>query len=727
MAKKAKPIDIEKVIIIKKDRTRESFTPSKIERAVRLAADRTPNGITNSEVENVCTYVKKEIQNIGKYEIPIKTMHALVERGLELVNPEVGKSYRNYRDFKASFVNTLNNVYLKAQQLRYSNDVSNANTDSALVATKRSVTANYLNEELYRAFYMTPEERQACKDGFIYIHDQSARADTINCCLSRIDKILDGGFEMGNVWYTEPKTLETAFDVISDIILSAASQQYGGFTVPQFDKIIAKYAERSYRKYLEKYITRTEEIVNRKLTDTEMADMENWAYNDVVTDMMQGCQGLEMKLNTVGSSRGDYPFVTFTFGLGTSKWEIVASQSILKTRLRGQGKPGFKKPVLFPKLVFLYDDQLHGKGKPLRFLFELAVKTTANTMLPDYLSLTGDGYVADMYKKYGTPISPMGCRAFLSPWYEEGGLEKASERDKPVFDGRFNIGAVTLNLPLIYKYAQMNELSFFEEIDKYMEIIRRLHIRTRDYLGELKASCNPLQYCYGGLLGGNLNPDDKIRPMLDSATASFGFIGLNEVQQLYNQHSLVEDQEFAKKTLQHIADKIQEFKEQDKILYALYGTPAESLAGKALQKFREMYGIIHNVSDRDYFTNSFHAHVSEDITPFEKQDCEYDMFHISNGGHIQYVRVVDPTNLEALTQIIERGMEMGFYQGINFQNCYCADCGSSFIDQPECPECGSKNVTVFDRVCGYLGYTKVDGRTRINKSKLSEIKDRISM
>ena len=727
MHKKIKPIDIDKVIIIKKDRTREPFTQSKIERAVKLAADRTPHGISEAEINNVCTYVKKEIQAIGQYEIPIKTMHALVERGLELVNPEVGKSYRNYRDFKASFVETLNKVYLQSQQLKYTADTSNANTDSALVATKRSVTANYLNAELYQAFFMTPEERQACKEGFMYIHDQSARADTINCCLSRIDKILEGGFEMGNVWYTEPKTLETAYDVISDIILSAASQQYGGFTVPQFDKIIAKYAEKSYRKYLEKYTKRTEEILNRKLNEQEQADIENWAYKDVHTDMMQGCQGLEMKLNTVGSSRGDYPFVTFTFGIGTSKWEVMASECLLKVRLGGQGKPGFKKPVLFPKLVFLYDDQLHGEGKPLRSMFELAVKCTANTMLPDYLSLTGDGYVADMYKQYGTPISPMGCRAFLSPWYEEGGFEKSSERDKPVFEGRFNIGAVTLNLPLIYKYAQMNELDFFDEIDKYMEIIRKLHIRTRDYLGELKASCNPLQYCHGGLLGGNLNPTDRIRPLLDSATASFGFIGLNEVQQLHNQCSLVQDQEFATATLRHINDKIQEFKAKDRILYALYATPAESLAGKALTQFRNMYGIIPNVSDREYFTNGFHTHVSEDITPFEKQDYEYTMFHISNGGHIQYVRMVDPTNLQAMTRIIERGMEKGFYQGINFQNCYCSECGASFIDQAECPECGSTNVTIYDRVCGYLGYTKIDGNTRINNSKLSEIRDRISM
>ena len=209
-----------------------------------------------------------------------------------------------------------------------------------------------------------------------------------------------------------------------------------------------------------------------------------------------------------------------TTGTGTGKFAKMASIEMLHVRRRGQGKKGNKKPVLFPKIVFLYDEELHGEGKELEELFEAAVLCSSKTMYPDWLSLSGEGYVASIYKKYGEIISPMGCRAFLSPWYRRGGMHPADENDTPVFVGRFNIGAISLHLPLIYAKAKQESKPFFDVLDYYLNLIRKLHLRTYDYLGEMKASVNPLAYCEGGFYGGHLGLHDKIKPILKSATAS---------------------------------------------------------------------------------------------------------------------------------------------------------------------------------------------------------------
>ena len=215
------------------------------------------------------------------------------------------------------------------------------------------------------------------------------------------------------------------------------------------------------------------------------------------------------------------------------------------------------------------------------------------------------------------------CRAFLSPWYERGGMEPADENDEPIFVSRFNIGAVSLHLPMILAKARQENKDFHKVLDYYLEMIRKLHQRTYDYLGEMKASTNPLGYCEGGFLGGHLNPTDKIKPLLKPMTASFGITALNELQQLYNGKSLVEDGEFAVETLKYIDMKVKEYKKEDGWLYAIYGTPAENLCGLQVKQFRKKYGIIPGVSDREYVSNSFHCGVWEDITPIQKQDLEH--------------------------------------------------------------------------------------------------------
>ncbi len=703
--------------VIKKDLTREEFNVQKVITAVNKSATRVMVRFTPEDIDTICDIVEYKAKELNQEGIQIAQMHNIVESALETVNPAVAKSYRDYRNYKQDFVHMLDEVYKKSQSIMYIGDKENSNTDSALVSTKRSLIFNQLNKELYQKFFLTTEELQACRDGYIYVHDMSARRDTMNCCLFDVKHVLEGGFEMGNLWYNEPKTLDVAFDVIGDIVLSAASQQYGGFTVPSVDLILEPYAQKSYDKYFARYLALG--------VSEEVADHES--MKDVENDFNQGFQGWEYKFNTVASSRGDYPFITMTMGTGTGKFAKMASIAMLNVRKGGQGKKSNKKPVLFPKIVFLYDENLHGEGKPLEDVFEAGLLCSSKTMYPDWLSLTGEGYVPSIYKKYGEIISPMGCRAFLSPWFERGGMEPADEHDRPVFVGRFNVGAISLHLPMILAKARQENRDFFEVLDYYLNLIRQLHLRTYDYLGEMKASINPLGFCEGGFYGGHLGLHDKIKPVLESATASFGITALNELQELYNKKSLVEDGEFALQTLQYINDRVNEFKKDDHRLYAIYGTPAESLCGLQIEQFRKKYGIIAGVSDRPYVSNSFHCHVTEDITPIQKQDLENRFWNLCNGGKIQYVKYPIDYNLGALRTLIKRAMKMGFYEGVNLSLSYCDDCGHEELDMDVCPVCGSRNLTKIERMNGYLSYSRVKGDTRLNAAKMAEIAERKSM
>lgn len=708
--------------VIKKDGTEEEFNVDKIIAAVNKSAARILYTFSEDEISFICRFARERAESLGRPGITIQEMHNIVEGALEQVNSAVAKSYRDYRNYKLDFIHMMDEVYTKSQSIRYIGDKSNANTDSALVATKRSLIFNELNKELYRKFFMTRDELQACKDGYIYIHDQSARLDTMNCCLFDVSAVLTGGFEMGNVWYNEPKTLDTAFDVIGDIILSTAAQQYGGFTVPEMDKVLNPYAEKSYKKYKEefkKYADPSWEGVEKRA--------EEYAINKVKRDFDQGWQGIEYKLNTVGSSRGDYPFVTVTIGLGTKPFEKMCNISLLNVHKGGQGKPGNRKPVLFPKIVFLYDEKLHGAGGECEDVFEAGVACSAKTMYPDWLSMTGKGYISSMYKQYGKVISPMGCRAFLSPWYERGGMYPADDKDVPVFTGRFNVGAVSLHLPMILAKSRSESRDFYEVLDYYLEMIRNLHKRTYEYLGAMKASTNPLAYCEGGFYGGHLQPGERIKKLLKPMTSSFGITALNELQELYNGRSIAEDGEFALEVLEYINKKVTEFKEADGWLYAIYGTPAESLCGLQVEQFRKMYGIVENVSDRPYVSNSFHCHVTEDITPIEKQDLEGRFWELCNGGKIQYVRYPIDYNIEAIKSLIRRAMDLGYYEGVNLSLAYCDDCGHQELEMDVCPKCGSRNLTKIDRMNGYLSYSRVHGDTRLNAAKMAEIAERKSM
>lgn len=706
------------VMIVKKNGNLEKFDSDRVKKAVISSAERVMVDLTNEALDNIVSKVLELLNTQTSYPT-VEQVHSCCEAALESINPLVAKSYREYRDYKKDIVHILDKVYKKAQAITYIGDKECSNMDSALVTTQRCLIYNSLNKELYKKFFLTANEIEACKDGYIYIHDMAYRRDTMNCCLFDMSSVLKDGFEMSNIWYTEPKTLQIAFNVMGDVIINTTAMQYGGFTVPEVDTVLKKYAKMSYDMYYREYLG----IKGEQYKD----EADKYAWKKTIRECEQGYQGIEYKLNTVSSSRGDYPFVTFSFGVDTDEFAVMIAKTILDVHREGQGKDGFKRPTLFPKLVFLYDKKVHGEGGVLRDSFLTAIKCSEKTMYPDYLSLSGEGYVPDMYKKYGRIVSPMGCRAFLSPWYEKGGMDEADKNDKPVFVGRFNIGAISLHLPMILAKAREEQKDFYEVLDYYLEMIRKIHIRTYRYLAKRKASTNPLAYCQGGFYGGNLKPEDSIEPVLKSSTASFGITALNELQVLYNGKSIVEDGQFALDVMKYINNKTIEFKKEDHILYAIYGTPAENLCGLQIKQFRKKYGVIPGVSSREYVSNSFHCGVWEDITGIEKQDLEDRFWDLFRGGRIQYVRYNLSYNTKAMVTYVERAMEKGFYEGINLSLSYCNHCGHEELDMDVCPKCGSTDFTKIERMNGYLSYSRVHGDTMLNNAKMAEISERKSM
>lgn len=696
--------------VIKKDGTSEGWNWDKIKVAIDKAKKRANVEVYEWKLWQIEGYIEGYLWN--KCEVTTEELHKIVIDALNLYIPEVGKAYQEYRDYKNTYAKAFESVKEEADTVLLLGDKENANFDSSLISTKGSLIKGYLTKELYKQFYLSKEEKELVKRGDIYIHDlRDMIFNSFNCCLFDIGTVLKGGFEMSNVKYTEPTSVLSALQVIGDITLVATAQQFGGFTLAEIDKVLLPYAKKTYYNAYNKY---------KRLGVKSLDNLESLADEDLRRELEQGFQSLELKLNTVPCSRGDFAFTTLTFGT----WDItmddldreimkLIGEVILDTRMKGHGG----KQVVFPKLVFLYDEDKIEADKGHKELFEKAVECSSKCMYPDYLSLN-HGKVGEIYQRTGAITSPMGCRAYLTEWHDP-------KNGKAITIGRCNIGAVSLNLPLIWKVAENENKNFFEVLSDRMEVIREFLKKRYDALKHTKACTNPMCFTQGGLHNGFLNPEDEIGDLVNYMTASFGITALNELSILATGKTIKEDRSFATVVVDFINDKIEEFKEEDGYLYALYGTPAESLCGTQARQYREYTG---DNQFGDYFTNSFHLHVSEDVTPIEKQDKEYELFHKCNGGHIQYVRVDNPSNVVAVRNLIKRGMSMGFYQGVNFDAAYCEDCGKHSTNVGNtCPHCGSHNLSVISRVCGYLGYSNVNGKTRMNDAKMAEIADRVSM
>lgn len=708
--------------VIKKDETVVSWDFNKISTAVNKSASRLMINLTKKQLSQLESIITDKVS--GMESITIQQIHGIVEDSLITINPNIANSYQTYRNYKQEFTKSFDKIFMDSLKTLYVGDRENANFDSSLISTKGSLIRGFLTKELFRKFHLSKEELEAIDEGYIYIHDlKDMIFNSINCCLMDIKTVLSNGFTMNPISYSEPKAVLAAIQVIGDMMLGTTAQQFGGFTIPDIDKILVPYVKRSYEFY-------------KKEAYRYNIQNETYAQDKVYQELRQGFQAIEHKLNSIPSSRGDFAFTTFSFGNMDnhdpefSKIQHEICTAILDVRMRGDGKG---QPVTFPKLVFLFNNGIYnGTNKEFdkghinnyRDLFDMSIRCSSKCMYPDYLAIDSDhGDVSRIYRKHKEVVHPMGCRAYLSEFLDDNG--------KAVFTGRANIGAVALNLPMIWMKAKEENKQFFDVLSVYMEMIREFHKKRYVQIAESLASTNPIAFTQGGLYKGNKAPDEKIGyDTVKSFTASFGITALNELSVLSTGKMLHEDDgnEFINEVVDFINNKINEFKHIDGWLYALYGVPAESLCGTQVNQFRHKYGIVEGVSDRDYFSNSFHCHVTADITPFEKQDKEFKLFHKVNGGHIQYTRFSNNRNIIAITSTVLRGMELGFYSGVNFDLVICEDCGHRPKNDVDiCPKCKSTNILMINRLCGYIGYGKKGGSTRFNDAKLSEVKERVSM
>lgn len=696
--------------VIKKDGQIVEFDGEKIINAINKSSKKVGEVIDSGKMSSVLFDIYNELKSYEETGVSVDLIHKIVinklkKNGLETVS----NSYRVFREFKTSY---MGKIIDDTMEIMDAIDRSNSNNNTKLIATKRTEVAKNISKGIYKELFLSPEVNSAINDGYIYLHDLSDLIlKQFNCCLIDVGNIMDGGFNVDGYFYKEPKNIKVAVGQLSDIMLIESSNHFGGLTVPQVDKVLAKYYKMEYERVMEQLLGLVSKYGYAVLSHSKIIeDARKIAYDN----LKQSLQGLEIKMNTVGSSRGGYPFTTFTFGDIDNEWEYDVCRAILEVRMEGHGKDGFKKTCIFPKLVFLYNTEKNNNDDLTKRLFDISLKCSSQCMYPDYLSDAS-------HKHEGKWCSGMGCRAYLSNY-------KDLETGEMIFEGRGNLGAIALNLPMIYMKAKEENKDFYEVLDYYMEMIRELLNNRYEYVGKAHASSNPLMFMEGGAYGGNLKEDEIIAPLLKSWTASFGITALNELCVLKNGKSIAEDNSFAVDVMKFINEKVDKYKEEDNHPYAIYGVPAETLCKTQVVQFREKYGIIKGVSDREYFSNSFHCHVTEEISPFEKQDKERELFHMLKGGHIQYVRISDPTNISGIKNIIKRGMELGFYQGVNFNACTCEKCGATGTDWGEyCPHCGSTEITEINRISGYMGFSRRGGDRTINDGKMAEIKERMSM
>lgn len=675
----------------------EDFDFKKIEKAVKNAAERAGKEINEDEL----VFMRYDIFNSklkGKNVISIQEIHTIVEGLLRNIDEDIYVEYCKYQDYKKKFPFAFNEMLQETKRVTFGGDKENANKNSAINSTQKEIMSGLVSEQIMLNYEYKPYISRAHKEGWIYIHDLRDRAVyNFNCCLFDALNVMKGGFRLNGVDIPEPDTFEDCIDLLNDITMCASSQQYGGFTLPEIDKTIGYFLTKTHLKEMEYQGLTVEEFEER-----------------VYHKLKKRLRKLEHKINCVNNALGQTPFVTWTFGLGTDPYQRMVSKAILEVRMEKLGTN--KITAIFPKLVFLHRNDLNGTAAAPNYdIKKLAIKCSAKNLYPDFLSLD-NGYLGEVYDRCGEPISPMGCRAFLSPYYNEEGKE--------IYMGRFNIGAITLILPkmAIESKGDLNE--FYRLIDEHMEMAAKVHEYTYRRMSQKKASSNPLFFCEGGAWT-KLNYDDTIEKALEAATASFGYIGLEEAVYCLTGKHLDENIDLAKAILQRMKDNTEFYKEKYNRLFALYSTPSEGLCDKALKKDLKTYGLIEGVTDKEWYTNSFHVGVERKVTALEKMALENELFHIPTGGRIVYTEWYQTDNYEAIEAVANKAMEYGLYFGINIEASTCKDCGKTDFEGKVCPSCKSTRVITVSRVCGYLGISDDEGESRFNDGKKAERDNRV--
>ena len=703
--------------VIKRDGRAVDYDRSKIKVAIEKANKevKASERATKEDIKGIIDY----IEELNKKRMLVEDIQDIIEEKLmELDKYELAKKYIVYRYTRALVrkQNTTDETILGI--IRNDNKElaeENSNKNTMLASTQRDYIAGEVSRDLTRRLLLPEKITKADADGVLHFHDADYFVQPIfNCCLINIADMLDNGTVMNGKMIESPKSFQVACTVTTQIIAAVASNQYGGQSVDLIH--LGKYLRKSYDKFKDQI----EKKYKGKLPDEVI---EYLVQDRVKAELKSGVQTIQYQINTLMTTNGQSPFVTLFLHLEKDdpyiKENAMIIEEVIRQRYEGiKNEAGVYVTPAFPKLVYVLDEFNNLTGGEYDYLTKLAVKCSAKRMYPDYIS------AKKMRENYeGNVFSPMGCRSFLSPWKDENGNYK--------FEGRFNQGVVSINLPQIAIIADGDEDKFWKLLDERLELcFEALMCRHYALLGTY-SDISPIHWQHGAIA--RLAKGEKIDKLLYGgySTISLGYIGIYEMTKVMKgvSHTEPEGHDFAVRVMAHLRETVNRWKKETNIGFALYGTPAESLCYKFARIDKEKFGIIKDVTDKGYYTNSYHVDVREKIDAFKKLSFESEFQKISSGGAISYIEVPNmEKNLDALESVVKFIYDNIQYAEFNTKSDYCHICGFSGEiiindnNEWECPNCGNKahsKMTVVRRTCGYLG------ENFWNAGKTKEIKQRV--
>jgi ribonucleoside-triphosphate reductase len=703
--------------VIKRDGREVDYDKSKIKIAVEKANAevRKKERATEEEIKSIIEY----IEELNKKRILVEDIQDIIEEKLmEFQKYELAKRYIVYRYTRALVrkQNTTDESILgliRNENKELAEENSNKNT--VLASTQRDYIAGEVSRDLTKRLLLPEKIVKADQEGVLHFHDADYFIQPIfNCCLINIGDMLDNGTVMNGKMIESPKSFQVACTVTTQIIAAVASNQYGGQSVDM--KHLGKYLRISYNKFKKELTEKYRGRLNDKI-------IEELVQERVKTELKSGVQTIQYQINTLMTTNGQSPFVTLFLHLEEGdeyiKENAMIIEEVLRQRYEGvKNAAGVYVTPAFPKLVYVLDEHNCLKGGKYDYLTKLAVKCSAKRMYPDYIS------AKKMKENYeGNVFSPMGCRSFLSPWKDENGNYK--------FEGRFNQGVVSINLPQVAIIADGDEEKFWKLLDERLELCKEALMCRHYALLGTSANVSPIHWRYGAIA--RLDANDTIDKLLYGgySTMSLGYIGIYETTKLMTgqSHTTEVGHDFALRIMKKLNEKTAKWKEETNIGFSLYGTPAESLCYKFARIDKERFGTIKDVTDKGYYTNSYHVDVREKIDGFSKLKFESEFQKLSPGGAISYIEVPNmQNNLMALEEVVKFIYDNIQYAEFNTKSDYCYECGFdgeikiNKDNEWECPQCGNKDktkMTVVRRTCGYLG------ENFWNVGKTKEIKSRV--